>query len=89
MDHAHGSMIRSGAAYQVMLVALLGVFFGLVFFDRNAPRFLMPFVKPDLALSNTQVRHILAGALSLTWACAAFRIGVLSDRLGSRKGLLI
>jgi len=71
-----------------MLVTLLSVTFGIVFFDRNALGFLMPFVKPDLGLNNTQVGE-LAGALSLTWACAAFGIGLVSDRTGSRKGVLI
>ena len=74
--------------YQVGLVALLSANFGIVFFDRNALSFLMPFVQPDLGLNNTQV-GMLASALSLTWACAAFGIGVVSDKTGSRKGLLI
>ena len=88
MDHSQRPASRNSAAYQVMLVALLSLNFGIVFFDRNALNFLMPFVQPDLGLSNTQV-GILASALSLTWACAAFGIGVVSDRTGSRKGLLI
>ena len=88
MDYARGPTIRSSTTYQVMLVALLSVNFGIVFFDRNALNFLMPFVQPELGLSNTQV-GILASALSLTWACAAFGIGFISDRTGSRKGLLI
>jgi MFS family permease len=71
-----------------MLVALLSINFGIVFFDRNALNFLMPFVQPELGLSNTQV-GVLASALSLTWACAALAIGYVSDRTGSRKGLLI
>jgi predicted MFS family arabinose efflux permease len=71
-----------------MLVALLSVNFGIVFFDRNALNFLMPFVQPELGISNTQV-GILASALSLTWALAAFGIGLVSDKTGSRKGLLI
>ena len=74
--------------YQVMLTALLSLNFGIVLFDRNALNFLMPFIQPDLALNNTQV-GVLAGALSLTWALAAFGIGVISDRFGSRKQLLI
>jgi predicted MFS family arabinose efflux permease len=74
--------------YQIGLVALLSVNFGIVFFDRNALSFLMPFVLPDLSLNNTQV-GMLASALSLTWACAAFGIGVVSDKTGSRKALLI
>ncbi len=76
------------AGYQVMLATLLSINFGIVFFDRNASNFLMPFIQPDLGMSNTQV-GLLAGALSLTWAIAAFGIGVVSDKTGSRKGLLI
>ncbi len=78
----------SSAGYQVLLATLLSVNFGIVFFDRNASNFLMPFIQPDLGLSNTQV-GLLAGALSLTWAIAAFGIGLVSDKTGSRKGLLI
>ena len=77
-----------GAGYQVMLVTLLSVNFGIVFFDRNATNFLMPFIQPDLGLNNTQV-GVIAGALSFTWALAAFGIGLVSDKTGSRKGLLI
>jgi predicted MFS family arabinose efflux permease len=32
---------------------------------------------------------VLAAALSLTWAIAAFGIGLVSDKTGSRKGLLV
>ena len=76
------------AGYQVMLAGLLSINFGIVFFDRNASNFLMPFIQPDLHLNNTQV-GLLAAALSLTWAIAAFGIGLVSDKTGSRKGLLI
>src|SRR5690348_16721590 len=82
------SVSRTSPTYQVALVAMLSVNFGILFFDRNALGFLMPFVQPDLHLSNTQV-GLLSSALSLTWAFAAFGIGVVSDRTGSRKGLLI
>lgn len=78
----------TSSSYQAGLVALLSVNFGIVFFDRNALSFLMPFVLRDLGLSNTQV-GMLASALSLTWAGAAFGIGFVSDRTGSRKALLI
>jgi MFS transporter, ACS family, hexuronate transporter len=80
---------RAGSAgYQVMLATLLSINFGIVFFDRNASNFLMPFIQPDLGMNNTQV-GLLAAALSFTWAIAAFGIGVVSDKTGSRKGLLI
>ncbi len=78
----------SRPGYQIALTALLSLNFGFVLFDRNASSFLMPFIQPDLALTNTQV-GLLSGALSLTWSIAAFGIGVVSDRTGSRKGLLI
>jgi MFS transporter, ACS family, hexuronate transporter len=74
--------------YQVGVVALLSITFGILFFDRNALGFLQPFVQPDLGLSNTQV-GLLASVLSLTWAFAAFGIGVVSDRTGSRKRVLL
>ncbi len=74
--------------YQILLVALLSFSFGILFFDRNSLAFLMPFVQPELSLNNTEV-GILASALSFTWALAALAIGYISDKTGSRKGLLI
>ncbi len=75
-------------AYQWRLTALLSLSFGFVLFDRNALSFLMPFVQPQLGLNNTQV-GMLSGGLSLTWALAAFGIGVVADRFGSRKKWLV
>ncbi|MEJ0025217.1 MAG: MFS transporter [Rhizomicrobium sp.] len=74
--------------YQVLLVGLLSLNFGILFFDRNALNFLMPFVKPDLGLSNTEV-GLTASALSFSWAIATIVIGAASDRSGRRKPLLI
>ena len=71
--------------YQIALTALLSLNFGFVLFDRNASSFLMPFIQPDLALSNTQV-GLLSGALSLTWSIAALGIGVVSDTWTSSPG---
>lgn len=76
------------AAYQVGMVALLSLNFGIVFFDRNALNFLMPFVVPDLHLSNTQV-GLAASALSFTWAVSGFLFGAASDRSGRRKIYLV
>jgi MFS transporter, ACS family, hexuronate transporter len=75
-------------AYQWWLTALLSLNFGFVLLDRNALSFLMPFVQPELGLSNTQV-GLLAAGLSLTWALSAFGIGFVTDRFGSRKKLLV
>ena len=78
----------ASTAYQWRLTALLSVSFGFVLFDRNALSFLMPFVQPELGLSNTEV-GVLSGGLSLTWAIAAFGVGVVADRFGSIKKLLV
>ena len=78
----------ASVAYQWQLTALLSLSFGFVLFDRNALSFLMPFVQPELGLNNTQV-GMLSGGLSLTWAIAAFGVGVVADRFGSRKKLLV
>jgi predicted MFS family arabinose efflux permease len=74
--------------YQVLLVALLSINFGIVFFDRNALGFLMGSIQPELGLSETQV-GLLSSALSLTWALAAFGMGAFSDAIGNRKIPLI
>jgi len=79
---------RQSAGYQMMLVGLLALNFGIVFFDRNSLNFLMPFVQPELGLTNTQV-GVLASVLSGTWSVAALLMGWLSDTLGKRKVLLI
>ena len=78
----------SNPAYQWWLTALLSANFGFVLFDRNALNFLMPFVQPELGLNNVQV-GLFAAALSLTWALAAFGVGYVADRFGSRKRLLV
>lgn len=87
MSQAGAGKQRS-ARYQFIMVALLSLTFGVVFFDRNALGFLMPFIQPELGLNNSQI-GMLASALSLTWAVSAFLIGRLSDSLGKRKTLLI
>jgi len=76
------------ARYQVLLVTLLCVNFGILFFDRNALNFLMPYVQPELGLSYTQV-GLLGSALSLTWAVAAVFVGWLSDKAQRRKIIIV
>src|SRR5262245_24355167 len=88
MSETNRSTAAASTSYQIVLASLLSLNFGIVFFDRNALNFLAPFVKPELGLNNEQI-GILSGALSFTWALAALGIGYVSDRTGSRKGLLI
>lgn len=79
---------QSARSYPLVLVTLLCLNFGILFFDRNALNFLMPFVQPDLGLTNTQV-GLLASAFSLTWALAGVVVGGASDRTGYRKPILL
>lgn len=76
------------AGYQALLVGLLSLNFGIVFFDRNSLNFLMPFVQPDLQLSDGQVGAV-AGIFSFAWALAAFGVSRISDMVGNRKLLLV
>ena len=76
--------MNNSAGYQMLLVFLLSLNFGIVFFDRQALNVLMPSVQPDLMLTQTQI-GLIAGGLSFTWAIAAFFVGRLSDTLGKRK----
>jgi ACS family hexuronate transporter-like MFS transporter len=80
--------MTNSPGYQTLLVFLLSLNFGIVFFDRQALNALMPFVQPDLQLSGTQI-GLLASGLSFSWAIAAFFVGKLSDTIGERKLLLI
>jgi len=87
-DTAQGNWLTNSPGYQTLLVFLLALNFGIVFFDRQALNALMPFVEPDLQLSQTQI-GLLASGLSFSWAIAAFLVGRLSDSLGKRKLLLV
>ena len=79
---------RSLFSYENALVLILGMTFGVVFFDRQAAANLMPLIKPDLGLDNTQV-GMVGSALAITWAISAYLVGWISDRTGRRKLVLI
>ncbi len=82
-------MSRRGLfSYENALVLILGITFGIVFFDRQAAANLMPLIKPDLGLDNTQV-GMVGSALAVTWAISAYLVGLVSDRTGRRKLVLI
>src|SRR5581483_5037777 len=75
-------------SYENGLLLLLGVAFGIAFFDRNAASILVPFIEHDLHLDNTQVGFIGSG-LSITWALGAYLISRWSDASGVRKPFLL
>ena len=74
--------------YEKRLIWLLGITFGILFFDRNAANFLMPFIAADLHFTNQQI-GLTASALSFTWALGGLLGGAFSDRTGKRKPILI
>jgi MFS family permease len=74
--------------YENLLVAILGVTFGVVFMDRLAVNYLAPFIAHDLRLNATEI-GLTASALSVTWALTNIGAGRLSDLMGRRKPLLI
>lgn len=74
--------------YETMLVVLLSLNFGIVFFDRNAMSYLAPFVQPELNLTNEQI-GLFASGLSFAWAISGFVIGTIADRAGHRKVFLV
>lgn len=75
-------------SYENRMVVLLCLTIGVVFFDRNAINFLMPFIAPDLALDNTQI-GMLASGLSLAWALSGLGLSVLIDATGHRRIWLV
>ena len=75
-------------SYETMLMVLLSLNFGIVFFDRNAISYLSPFIQPDLHLTNEQV-GLFASGLSFAWSISGFVIGSIADRAGHRKAFLI
>lgn len=75
-------------SYLIFLTLILSLNFGILFFDRNAINFLMPFVARDLGLTFTQI-GLLASALSLTWALAGMVVGRWSDRAGRKKIFIV
>jgi len=74
--------------YELTVVLLLGLAFGVAYFDRMALTYLGPFVQKGLGLSNEQLGWANSG-LSATWALGAFMIGRWSDAIGLRKPFLI
>jgi predicted MFS family arabinose efflux permease len=74
--------------YENGLLLLLGMSFGVAFFDRQAAGILVPFITEDFHLTNTQVGFI-GSALSLTWALGAYVIARWSDTAGVRKPFLL
>jgi MFS transporter, ACS family, hexuronate transporter len=74
--------------YENRLLVILGLAFGICYFDRNAGTILVPLMEHDLRLDNTETGLIGSG-LSITWALGAYLIARWSDAIGVRKAFLL
>lgn len=70
--------------YENGLVAIMSLTFGVLFFDRLALNYLVPFVAKDLNLNNTQI-GLLAGGLSLAWAFSSYYTTAWSESKNKNK----
>ncbi len=75
-------------SYENRLLVILGLAFGIAFFDRNAGTILVPLMEHDLHLDNTETGLIGSG-LAITWALGAYLIARWSDATGVRKPFLL
>lgn len=74
--------------YENGALAILSLAFSLVFFDRMSITFLLPFVVPELGLSNTQI-GLMNSVLALAWAASGYLVGAYADRQRQRKTVLV
>lgn len=79
---------KNNARYENVLLGVLFLSFGFVFFDRLALSFLFPFMQEELQLSNSHL-GMLSSVLALAWAVSGALVGAWSDRSGLRKPLLV
>jgi predicted MFS family arabinose efflux permease len=79
---------RQGTAYEYRLVALLFLTWGFVFLDRTAGAFLFPVIGPALHLSKTELGQI-STFTTVGYAASAILFGLVADRIGVKKRLLV
>jgi len=74
-------------SYEVKIILILSVAFGLVGLDRFILPVLFPSMMGELKLTYADLGN-LVGILAVAWGIAAFGMGYMSDRLGRRKVLV-
>ncbi|HTM02891.1 MAG TPA: MFS transporter [Vicinamibacterales bacterium] len=74
-------------AYEVKIIFILSIAFGLVGLDRFILPVLFPSMMGDLHLTYADLGN-LVGILAVAWGIAAFAMGYMSDRMGRRKVLI-
>ncbi len=70
--------------YENGIVTLMSLTFGVLFFDRLALNYLVPYVAKDLSLNNFQI-GLLAAGLSLAWAFSSYFTTAWSESRNKNK----
>ncbi len=81
-------MNSNNTRYEITVVLLCFLAWGFVFMDRLVISFLMPVIQPALGITNTQVGQ-LGFATSIFYVISAVFFGVMSDKLGYRKKVIV
>jgi len=74
--------------YENGLLVMLFVANGLMFFDRLAINFLMPFIQVEFSLTKLQI-GLLNAALGLSWAASGWILGSFVDRRENKRKILV
>ncbi|MCC6076070.1 MFS transporter [Pseudomonas sp. GCM10022188] len=74
--------------YENGLLVMLFTANGLMFFDRLAINFLMPFIQAEFSLSKLQIGALNA-ALGLSWAASGWLLGGYVDRREQKRTILV
>jgi predicted MFS family arabinose efflux permease len=74
--------------YNFNLVATLALAMGVMSFDQCGIGFLLPFIKPDLQVTNTQV-GMIASTYWVAFAVASYATGIVADARGSAQRYLV
>src|SRR5580698_6257397 len=77
-----------GRPIELTVVALLSLCWALALFDITGIDYLMPFIAPNLKLNNTQIGLIFS-LYYIPFGLSSYVTGVLTDRFGKRRSLLI
>jgi len=89
-SQASPAHVRGGSwdtSYEIKIILILSIAFGLVGLDRFILPVLFPSMMGDLKLTYEDLGN-LVGILAIAWGIAAFVMGYMSDRVGRRKVLI-
>jgi MFS family permease len=77
----------AGKTSENLILALLTLNFGATFLARNSLGYLIPFIRPELALSNARI-GLLSSGLALAWALSSLALSAAVRPGTARRSLL-